>query len=262
MSSMDLIRSGYIRELLESGKRLESRGIDEFRRIVIKCNTLGNAEGSAQVDVGNTKVLAGVKMVVEEPHSDTPDEGNFIVSAELLPVASAEYDVGPPSPSAIELARVIDRGIRAGNCIDLKSLSIDKESVWSVYVDLYVLNYDGNLFDAGTLAVMSALAHTRIPKFENEEIVHTADDKPLKIENTVVSTTFCKVGDKIILDPNGAEESAMSTRLTIATDGLHIRAMQKGLSGSFSIDEINNLVDLSFSKYEELKKQINATLDK
>ena len=255
---MDIIRSGYIKELLESGKRLESRGINEFRQIAIKCDTLGNAEGSTQVDIGNTKVLAGVKMVVEEPHSDTPDEGNFIVSAELLPIASAGYDVGPPSPSAIELARVIDRGIRAGNCIDLKSLSIDKERVWSVYVDLYVLNYDGNLFDAGTLAVMSALSRAKIPKFENKEIVHTEDDKPLKIQNTVVSTTFCKLGSKIILDPNGAEESAMSTRLTIATDGSCVRALQKGLGGSFSVDEINNLVDISFSKYEELKEQIKA----
>ena len=259
---MDLIRSGYIKELLENGKRLEPRGINEFRQIAIKCNVLGNAEGSAQVDLGNTRVLAGVKMVVEEPHSDTPDEGNFIVSAELLPIASAEYETGPPSPSAIELARVVDRGIRAGNCIDLKNLSIDKEHVWSVYVDLYVLNYDGNLFDAGTLAVMSALATSKIPKFENEEIKHTESDEPLRVDNTITSTTFCKIGNKIVLDPNGAEEAAMSTRLTITTDGSCIRAMQKGLSGSLSIEDINNLVEISFSKYDELKKQIQSVLNR
>ncbi len=102
------------------------------------------------MDLGATRVLAGVKLMLDEPMEDTPNQGNLVVSAELLPLASATYESGPPSPEAIEFARVVDRGIRHGNCVNLESLFVEEEKAWTVYVDLYVLNYNGNLFDAGS----------------------------------------------------------------------------------------------------------------
>ena len=77
----------------------------------------------------------------------------------------------PPTPESIEFARVVDRGIRAGNCVDLESLVIDEETVWTIFVDLYVLNYAGNLFDAGTLAAMAALLTTKVPKYEGDKAI-------------------------------------------------------------------------------------------
>ncbi len=46
----------------------------------------------------------------------------------------------------------------------------------------------------------------------------------------------------------------MSARLTIATDGSAIRAMQKGMSGSFNIDEVEELSKISMEKHAELKR--------
>ena len=42
----------------------------------------------------------------------------------------------------------------------------------------------------------------------------------------------------------------------MATDGESIRAMQKGLSGSFYVKEIEELVGVAFNKHEELKSLI------
>ena len=123
---------------------------------------------------------------------------------------------------------MVDRGIRHGNCIDLPSLFIEEEKVWTVFVDLYVLNYDGNLFDAGTMAAMAALMNTKVPKVEDGEAVRTERTQKLKIDNIVTSTTFAKVKDRLILDPNGDEELAADCRLTIATDAEKVRSMQKG----------------------------------
>jgi exosome complex RNA-binding protein Rrp42 (RNase PH superfamily) len=95
-----------------------------------------------------------------------------------------------------------------------------------------------------------------MPKYENGEVIHTERTRPLKLDNIVASTTFAKVNGSCVLDPDGSEESAMSTRLTITTDGNVIRAMQKGLGGSWKVDEIDNLMDVSLGKYGELKRLI------
>jgi len=256
MESIDMIKTNYVKGLLAKGMRGDGRGMYDFRKIRIVKGTMGNAEGSAQVELGRTKVLAGVKLSLEKPMEDTPDQGNMTVAAEMLPLASPKFETGPPSPEAIELSRVVDRGIRAGSCIDLKSLFIDTEHVWGVYIDIYVLNYGGNLFDACELAAMSALTNTTVPGYVDGKVVREDRKNKLKIDNLVVSTTFAKIEDKVMLDPSLDEEIAADARLTVATDGESIRAMQKGLRGSFSTKEIEDLVDVAFNKHKELKSYI------
>ena len=260
MSALDIVRVGYVKELLAKGQREDSRGMLDFRNISIKTGIIDHAEGSAQVDLGNTRVLAGVKMVVEEPKPDTPNQGNLVMSAELLPLANADYETGPPSPASIELARVVDRGIRAGNCLDLEGMFIEEGKAWSAYVDLYILNYDGNLFDACELAAMAALASAKMPGYKDGAADYTKREKPAKINNIVTSTTFGKIDNKVALGMTGAEESAADGRLTIETDGKIIRAMQKGLSGGFSAEEINGLIQESFKKHAELRKRIEESI--
>jgi exosome complex component RRP42 len=73
-----------------------------------------NAEGSAMAELGDTKVLCGVKIDVMKPYADRPTEGVFTVQAEFLPLAHPEFESGPPKEGSIELSRVVDRGIRRG----------------------------------------------------------------------------------------------------------------------------------------------------
>jgi exosome complex component RRP42 len=253
MDAILTMKSKYIRDLLESGKREDSRELYDFRDIKIKKGLIPHAEGSAQVDLGDTRVIAGVKMVLESPHEDTPNEGNFILSVSLLPMANADYESGPPSPEEVELSRVVDRGIRSAVAIDPTSLFIEEGKVWSVYVDVYVLNYAGNIFDASSIAAMAALENAKIPEYKDGKANYENRKTKLKLNNMITSTTFAKIGDKIILDPNADEEAAMDARFTVQIDDKQIRALQKGLSGSFSMDEINKLIDISFDKHKELK---------
>lgn len=258
MEAIDIVKSNYIRELINKGQRQDSRDLLSFRDISIKRGIIQNAEGSAQVELGDTKILAGVKVMLGSPMEDTPEQGNQIVSAEYWPGAAREFEPGPPSPEAIELARVVDRGIRAANCINLESLYLEEGKCWDVYVDVYVLNHDGNLIDASSMAVMAALMDTRMPKYENGVVNREDRTNKLKVNGVVATTTFAKIGDKIVLDPTGDEENAMSARLTVANDGKLIRAMQKGKSGSFNIDEVEELSRISLEKHAELKKIIGS----
>ena len=67
------------------------------------------------------------------PYSDTPDEGSLMVGAEFLPMASSDFEMGPPGVDAIELARVVDRSIRESEAIDMKKLCIETgKKMWIV----------------------------------------------------------------------------------------------------------------------------------
>lgn len=251
------VTEDFIKDLLMKGQREDGRQPWSYRDIKIKLGVIPNAEGSAMVTFGNTKVLAGIKLGVGEPMPDKPGEGNLMTGAELHPMAAEVYESGPPTPEAIELGRVIDRGIRAANMIDAKNLGINEEKVWEVFVDVYVLNYDGNLFDAGMLAAASALNSARMPRYEDEEVIREGNLGKFKLGGLATSTTFAKIANKIVLDPDGNEEAYMSSRITITSDKDNIiRAMQKGLWGSFSQAELESLIDISFDKAKDMRKLI------
>ncbi len=260
MTKISTVKGEYIAEMLKHGAREANRGLMDYRKISITPNMLPNAEGSAQVEIGNTKILAGVKVSLDEPLKDKPDEGSLVVSAELLPLASPHYEPGPPSPEAIEYARVVDRGIRAANVLDTKALFIEKDKVWTAFVDLYVLNYDGNLFDAGTLAAMVALSTAKQPKYEDEKVIRTGNLSRMKINSLITSCTFAKSGSNILIDPDGTEESVMDARVTIANDEKNVNAMQKGLSGAFTMDEIDQLIEKTFEKSKDLRSAVKKAI--
>lgn len=260
MEAMDMIKTAYIRGLLAKGTREDGRAKGDFRSIKISAGILQNAEGSAQVDLGATRVLAGVKLDLGEPMEDTPNEGAVAMSADLLPLASADFEMGPPSPDAIELARVVDRGIRAGRCVNTESLFIEEGKVWNIYVDIYVLNYDGNLFDASEIAAMSALLNTKVPEYENGKVIREKRIKALKVDNMVTSVTCAKIDGGIVFDPTGNEETAAQARLTVATDGQYIRAMQKGLGGSFTQQEVLDVANGAFERHGMLKNAIESSM--
>src|SRR3989338_1763515 len=124
----------HIIKLFESDMRLDGRKLTDFRKPVsIEYGIVNTAEGSARVKIGETDIIVGVKMEIMKPYPDTPDEGSIIVGAELLPLSNPDFELGPPGIEAIEIARVVDRGIRESKCIDLKKLCITKgEKVWGI----------------------------------------------------------------------------------------------------------------------------------
>ncbi|MEA3136496.1 MAG: exosome complex component, partial [Thermoplasmata archaeon] len=117
---LSLIKKDFIRNLLKDGKREDGRGLLEQRPLSIHVGYVDRAQGSARVKLGNTQVVAGVKIQLEKPYPDTPNRGNFMTSAELNPIASPHFEPGPPRIEAIELARVTDRALRESGILDFE----------------------------------------------------------------------------------------------------------------------------------------------
>ncbi|MEB3765704.1 MAG: exosome complex protein Rrp42 [Desulfurococcales archaeon] len=245
------IRKQTIYSLLKKGLRDDERDLYSPRKIEIQLGVIEKAEGSALVKLGNTQVLAGVKVEVGSPFRDTPDEGVLTVNAEFVPLASPYFEPGPPDENAVELARVVDRSLREVMAVDRKSLVlIPGEKVWVVFVDLYILDHDGNLFDASMLAAMAALLNTRLPEYEEletGEIQVNKDSKkdPLKINHIVVSSTVARIGDVYVVDPNLDEEVVADARLFMAFDEQgRVVGVQKVGTGGLKPEEILKIIDI------------------
>ncbi|MBU7009410.1 MAG: exosome complex protein Rrp42 [Theionarchaea archaeon] len=251
---LPLIKKQYLLELAKERKREDERGLDEYRPLDIQVSSVEKAEGSAVVTLGGTKVFAGIKVDAGEPYSDTPNEGVMITGAELIPMAAPDFEAGPPGQNAVELARVVDRGIRESQAIDTIKLCVKEgELVRLVFVDLHILDYDGNLIDACGIAAMAALATTKMQVLE-EDGTPTEEYVDLPVRDLAIPCTFVKLGDVLLLDPSLDEEKAMDSRITVATDKeQRVCAMQKGEIGGFSLDEVMQTVRTSKVKGEEIR---------
>ncbi|MCL1810839.1 MAG: exosome complex protein Rrp42 [Methanomassiliicoccaceae archaeon] len=248
------IKRDHIMKLLKDGRREDGRGVDDIRKISIDAGCVESADGSARVKLGRTEVIAGVKIMPGTPFPDTPNSGVLTMGAELIPMAHSTFESGPPGEDAIELARVVDRGIRESGMVDVKQLCIKEgEEVWMCFVDMYALDYDGNLFDAANIAAVSALRSAVIPA----EQYGRGENKPLPVTCTPVSVTSVKIGNDLILDPNFDEEMISSARLTVTTDDEgNFRAMQKGGRGSITRDELSLCLDRAVEKGKAIREII------
>lgn len=281
------VKKRQIIELAESGKRVDGRSLMDYRTLDIQVGIVEKAEGSAAVRLGNTYVIAGVKIQPEKPFPDTPEEGVMTVNSEFVSMASPEFEPGPPDIKSIELARVVDRGLRESKLIDTKKMCIHKgKLVWTTFVDIFVLDHCGNLIDAAAYAALSALVNAKMPELEvkdvKREVANTLIEEltpqegwkerdiiaseertisPARKKNHVpiraipITVTMAKIGDKFFVDPSKEEEEVMDCRLTVTlTDDGDICAMQKGEPGPLSPEEVLRAVEIARSKSQELRK--------
>ena len=260
---IDELKKSQILELLEQGKRIDGRSLDEPRKLTVEINAIPKANGSARVRLGDTEAVCGVKIQPDRPFPDMGDKGIFICTAELLPLSHPSVETGPPGPDVIELARVVDRGIRESHMVDVSQLVIEKDkSVVGVFADNVVIDYDGNLFDACSYAATAAVLKSKLPKWEMKDDVPTlveGEESELPTTTIPVSVTMGKIGNHIIVDPNGDEWASMDSRITITTDSDgNIVALQKGGDDGFTVDEIVRCGELSIkagAKIRETLKQ-------
>ena len=237
-------------DMLSKGRRIDGRGLMDYRKIEITTGISKKAEGSADVRLGDTRVIAGVKLDIGQPFADTPDEGVLMVNAEFVPFASETFEAGPPDERAIELARVVDRAIREAKIFDNSQLVVEPgKAVWMVFVDIDIIDHGGNLIDASSLAAISALMNARFPKYEKDGDEYRVlyddpkTDEKLKISRIPVSVTFGKIGDYVFADPSFIEENQMDARMTFGVFEDGFSSAQKGLAGGFTPEEIEMMAE-------------------
>jgi len=223
----------FIRRALESSLRLDGRTFLESREVKISLSR-GECSSYAEVQFGNTRVICTVIGEIVKPYNDRPTEGIIQINAEMS-VGSEKYGV-----SRVELSRMLERSIRDSDALDTESLCVvSGEKVWSIRCDAHVLDNDGNVIDAASLATMAALRAFRKPEVAlsvgdgdilsnsiKEMKIYNADEReplPLALHHTPLCVTLAifkgipstksdettALSDVLVLDPAGREELAM-----------------------------------------------------
>lgn len=214
----------FIETALLSDLRIDGRCPFDYRRLTVK---FGKEDGSSEVQLGQTLVMAFVTSQLTQPYRERPNEGTLSIYTEFSPMADPSFEAGRPGESAVELGRIIDRGLRESRAVDTESLCVlAGKLVWAIRVDIHILDNGGNLVDAANVAALAALMTFRRHECTlggedgQEVIVHPPEEKdplPLTIHHLPIAVTFAFLGgDNIaVIDPSHHEEAVMGGRMTV-----------------------------------------------
>uniref|UniRef100_W5M593 Exosome complex component RRP45 n=1 Tax=Lepisosteus oculatus TaxID=7918 RepID=W5M593_LEPOC len=171
----------------------------------------------------------------------------------------------------VKLNRQLERCLRNSKCIDTESLCVvSGAKVWQVRVDVHVLNHDGNIMDASSIAAITALCHFRRPDVcvQGEEVtVFTPEERdpvPLSIYHMpiCVSFSFFEQGTYLLVDPCEREERVMDGLLVIAMNK-HREMCSVQSSGGIMLlkEQVLRCSKIASVKVAEVTELINKALE-
>jgi ribonuclease PH len=221
--------------------RGDGRGPEELRPLRIEKGVLRYAEGSALIEIGNTRVLCAASLEDAVP-SFLRNSGKGWVTAEygMLPRATEtrtprEAARGKQGGRTLEIQRLIGRSLRA--VTDLGSFG--ERTLW---VDCDVLQADGGTRTASITGAYVALAEA----FRTMVARNLISSVPLR--EAVAAVSVGVVGGRPLLDLDYREDSGadldMNVVMTAGGDLVEVQAT--GEERPFSRAQLNELLELSW----------------
>lgn len=191
--------------------------------------------GTCVVTLGDTSVMASVVCEVVEPSDVGGGKTGFLDFN--VKYASKALNVERRGV-VVEVTRMLEAIIKTSKALDVEALClIPGRFVWSVRVDVTILNEAGNVVDAAAWATMAALQHTRreeISVHGDNIIIHAAHERnpiPLSIHHFPLSFTSALIGSTgassgstggaplavdFVMDPTTSETAACAGFVTVA----------------------------------------------
>jgi ribonuclease PH len=191
-------------------QRIDNRACDQIRRTKITPNISPYAEGSALIEIGNTKVICTATVEDRVPPF-LRNKGTGWVTAEyaMLPRATqtrTNREIQRPSGRTQEIQRLIGRSLRA--VVDTKKLGERQ-----IFIDCDVILADGGTRCASITGAYVALALACRKIVANGMIKHS----PLLSEVAAVSVGI--IENTAILDLAYAEDSNAEVDMNIVCTG-------------------------------------------
>ncbi|XWS28322.1 hypothetical protein CRYUN_Cryun25bG0058400 [Craigia yunnanensis] len=114
-------------------------------KLVCTCKDICIIEdGSSEVQLGQTRVMGITAAQLVQPYRDRPKEGVLSIFMEFSPMADPSFEPGRPGELAVELGRIIDRGLRESRAVDTESLCVlAGKFVWAIHIALHILDNGG-----------------------------------------------------------------------------------------------------------------------
>ncbi|MEM0001845.1 MAG: exosome complex exonuclease Rrp41 [Desulfurococcaceae archaeon] len=216
----------------EDGRRIDGRKPDEIRPVKITVGVLKNANGSALVEYGGTRVIAAVYGPREAlpRHISMPDRAVLRVRYHMAPFSTDERKSPAPTRREIELSKVIREALEAVVFTQLFPRT-------GIDVFIEVLQADGGTRTAGLTAASLALADAGIP-----------------MKDLVIGVAVGKVDGVLVVDVNEVEDQYGEADLPIGITPNLGEIVLFQLNGVLTRDELRNAVELAFKATEYIYK--------
>ncbi|MCX8194852.1 MAG: exosome complex exonuclease Rrp41 [Candidatus Micrarchaeota archaeon] len=182
-------------ELYKDGRRLDGRALDELRPIKIEARVLNDADGSAYIEWGKNKILAGVYGPSEciPRHDQSLYRSVIRCRYNMAPFSGLEeHGKGGPSRRSKELSKVIKEAFE--NVII--SENFPKTQI-EIFVE--VLQSDGGTRCAALTAAAVALADAGIP-----------------MKDLICAVAVGKIAGHMAVDPSKEEDNFGESDMPIA----------------------------------------------
>jgi exosome complex component RRP41 len=231
-----IIMSEDLKLIDDNGLRLDGRKADELRPITIKAGVLNNADGSAYIEWGGNKVLAGVYGPREVHPRYLMNSTRAIVQCKYNMAAFSVGDRKRPGPDrrSIEISKVTSEALE-------HVVLTEKYPRTTIDVYIEVLQANAGTRCAGITVASVALADAGIP-----------------MRDLVPSCAAGKVGDQIVLDLFKEEDNHGDADMPIAYVPRTDEVLLLQMDGQFSYDDFSSALDMLVSacgKIYELQRQ-------
>ena len=224
----------------EDGLRHDGRKPDELRPIRMDVGILKNADGSAYVEYGGTKVIAAVygPREVYPRHLALPDRALIRCRYHMAPFSTGDRKSPAPSRREIELSKVIREALEAVVFTELYPRT-------TIDVFIEVLQADGGTRTAGLTAASLALADAGIP-----------------MKDLVAGVAVGKVDGVIVLDIDEVEDEFGEADMPIGYAAGIEEIVLLQLNGVLTREEFIKALELAKKGAEQIYKLMKETLHK
>lgn len=251
--------------------RNDGRSRRDFRPMELESNVIASASGSARFCLASSDIIVGIKPEIDVPAPTTPNEGKIEFFVDCSANSLLDFEGRGGEELALEISNCLRITYSSPHAFDLKSLCIlPKHQAWKLYVDIQILQCAGNLYDAISMAVKSALFNTRIPRVSsalldggNVDVVLSDDPHDcdrLNVKSSPLLITVCKIGDHCVVDPSIEEEICSTASVVIGVSGDKITSMKTISGGSLHPETIATCIDLALSTSRNLNEKLISAL--
>jgi exosome complex component RRP41 len=214
----------------EEGIRTDGRKVTDLRPIKLEVGVLGNADGSAYIEMGKNKILAAVygPREAHPRHLALPDKALLRCRYHMAPFSVEERKSPAPSRREIELSKVIRESLEP-------AIFLEKFPRTSIDIFIEVLQADGGTRCAGITVASLALADAGIP-----------------MRDLIVACAAGKIGDQMVVDLNDVEDKEGEADVPVAYMPSFDAISLLQMDGQLTTEEFQQAVTLALDGCKQI----------